>query len=304
MTRRGRRSWTLGTILLVFLVFLVGAAALPLRAQTGYSVRSDGNDKQDDYLYSIDLKTGLAVPIGATGFEDVEGLAFDRKCEALFGVDDVTDRLLTCDTATGACKQVGNLGVDITDTGLAFADAFTLYMSTDAPKNPTRFYKVNRITGKATLIGDQGQEVTGLAAGPDGIFGLGGDGRDNLVRIDLETGAATPVGPLGTIKASDGGLDFDADGVLWGVEDAGLRNPGRIFTVDTSTGQAAVVATVHLEDGTKLGGFEGLAVDDGVCTALAGPATAVNVPTVSEWGLAALAALLTVTGLFVLRRMR
>ena len=301
MTRRGRRSWTFGTILLVF---LVGAAALPLRAQTGYSVRSDGNDKQDDYLYSIDLKTGLAAPIGATGVEDVEGLAFDRKCETLFGVDDVTDRLLTCDIATGACRQVGNLGVDVTDTGLAFADAFTLYMSTDAPKNPARFYQVSPITGKATLIGDQGQEVTGLAASSDGIFGLGGDGRDNLVRIDPATGAATPVGPLGPIKASDGGLDFDSDGVLWGVEDAGLRNPSRIFTVDTSTGQATTVATVHLENGTQLGGFEGLAVDDGVCTALAGPATAVNVPTVGEWGLAALAALLTATGLFALRRMR
>jgi hypothetical protein len=297
MTRRG---WTLGTILLVFLE----GASLPLLAQTGYSVRSDGNDKQDDYLYSIDLKTGLATPIGPTGFEDVEGLAFDRNCEALFGVDDVTDRLLTCDIATGACKQVGNLGVDITDTGLAFTDEFTLYMSTDAPKNPTRFYQVNKVTGKATLIGDQGQEVTGLAAGPEGIFGLGGDGRDNLVKIDPKTGAATPIGPLGPIKASDGGLDFDADGVLWGVEDAGLRNPSRTFTVDPETGQAIVVATIHLDDGTRLGGFEGLAVENGVCAALAGPATVLDVPTVGEWGLAALAALLTVTGLFVLRRMR
>src|SRR5215213_12293 len=59
MRRRGRCSWTLGTILLV----LLEGAALPLLAQTGYSVRSDGNDKQDDYLYSIDLKTGLAAPI-------------------------------------------------------------------------------------------------------------------------------------------------------------------------------------------------------------------------------------------------
>jgi hypothetical protein len=216
----------------------------------------------------------------------------------------VTDRLLTCDIATGACKQVGNLGVDITDTGLAFTDEFTLYMSTDAPKNPTRFYQVNKVTGKATLIGDQGQEVTGLAAGPEGIFGLGGDGRDNLVKIDPKTGAATPIGPLGPIKASDGGLDFDADGVLWGVEDAGLRNPSRTFTVDPETGQAIVVATIHLDDGTRLGGFEGLAVENGVCAALAGPATVLDVPTVGEWGLAALAALLTVTGLFVLRRMR
>ncbi|HYU32533.1 MAG TPA: hypothetical protein VEW48_10250 [Thermoanaerobaculia bacterium] len=296
MKRRGRPSWTLGLILL--------AGALPLTAQTGYSVRSDGNDKQDDYLYSIDMRTGVATPIGPTGYEDVEGLAFDRKCETLFGVDDVTDRLLACDIATGGCKQVGNLGVDITDTGLAFADDDMLYMSTDAPKNPTRFFQVNRFTGAATPIGDQGQEVTGLAAGPKGIFGLGGDGTDDLVQIDPATGKATRIGSLGSIAPSDGGLDFDADGVLWGIEDAGLRNPSRTFTVDTATGQATVVATVHLANGTKLGGFEGLAVGNGVCASLVGPQTVLEVPAVGGGGLAALAVLITGAGLFVLRRMR
>jgi hypothetical protein len=289
-------SWTLGSILL--------AGALPLAAQTAYSVRSDGNDNRDDYLYSIDLPTGKVTPIGPTGFEDVEGLAFDRNCEILYAVDDVTDRLLTCNLETGACRQVGNLGMDVTDTGLAFANEFTLFMSTDAPKNPARFYEVNRFTGKARLVGTQGQEVTGLAGGPDGLFGLGGDGTNDLVRIDPETGAATAIGPLGSVSPSDGGLDIDAAGVLWGIEDAGLRNPGRLFTVDTTTGQATVVATTHLEDGAELGGFEGLAIQNGVCDALAGAPTVLAVPTLSQWGLAALAALVTGAALFLLRRMR
>lgn len=289
-------SWTLGSILL--------AGALPLAAQTAFSVRSDGNDNRDDYLYSIDLQTGVATPIGPTGFEDVEGLAFDRGCETLYAVDDVTDRLLTCDTTTGACRQVGNLGVDVTDTGLAFADEHTLFMSTDAPKNPARFYEVNRFTGKATAVGNQGQEVTGLAAGPDGIFGLGGDGTDNLVRIDPATGAATRIGSLGAVLPSDGGLDIDAEGVLWGIEDAGLRNPSRLFTVDTATGHATVVATVRLNNNTQLGGFEGLAIANGVCDSLAGTQTVLAIPTVGEWGLAALAALLTGAALFLIRRMR
>ena len=294
MARRGTLSWTLGLILL--------AGVSPLLAQTAFSVRSDGDDNRDDYLYSIDLATGEATPIGPTGFEDVESLAFDRNCETLFAVDDVTDRLLTCDITTGDCTQVGNLGVDIIDTGLAFADDLSLFMSTDAPKNPTRFFKVSRFTGVATPVGNQGQEVTGLAAGPAGIFGLGGDGRDNLVRIDPETGAATPVGNLGTVSPRDGGLDFTADGVLWGIEDAGFRDPSRIFTVDLETGAATVVATVHLENGTELGGFEGLAIEDGVCATLAGQATVLEVPTLGEWGLALLTALLTGAGLFLLRR--
>jgi hypothetical protein len=280
------------------------AGVLPLAAQTGYSIRSDGNDRQDDFLFAIDLKTGVATPIGPTGFEDVEGLTFDRACKNLFGVDDVTDRLLSCDTETGACHQVGNLGVDITDTGLAYGSDLQLYMSTDAPKNPTLLYRIDPATGAATAVGDQGQEVTGLAANTTGIFGLGGDGRNNLVRINPVTGAATSIGPLKAVAPRDGGLDFDADGVLWGIEDSGLRNASRIFTVDPETGTATVVATVHLENGTALGGFESLAVKEGVCSVVFQGSAPQAIPAAGGWGLAALAFLLTGTGLFVLRRMR
>jgi len=280
------------------------AGALPLAAQTGYSVRSDGNDGLDDYLFSIDLQTGLATPIGPTGFEDVEGLAFDPTCQSLFAVDDVTDRLLTCDTETGACTMVGGLGVNITDTGLAFAADGTLYMSTDAPKSPTNFYRVDPLTGAATRVGDQRQEVTGLAAGPPGLFGLGGDGTDDLVRIDPATGAATRIGSLGTISPSDGGLDFDADDVLWGVEDSGMRYPSRVFKVDITTGRATVVATAHLEDGTQLSGFEGLAIENGICSVVTGgqQPPLLEVPAVGGWGLAALAALIVGAALFLLLR--
>jgi hypothetical protein len=297
MTRRSRCLSTLGAILLAGGL----AGSLPLAAQTAWSVRSDGNDNRDDYLYSIDLKTGVATPIGPTGFEDVEGLAFDLDCETLLAVDDVTDRLLNCRTGSGECKQVGNLGVDVTDTGLAFTDPFKLYMSTDAPR---RLYKLNPFTGVAALIGDQGQEVTGLAGSPDGLFGLGGDGTNDLVRIDPQTGRATRIGLLGTVSPRDGGLDFDGEGVLWGIEDAGLRNPSRIFTVDPATGAATVVATVHLENGTQLGGFEGLAIAGGSCALLGSAQRTIEIPALDGWGLAALAALLTGAGLFVLRRMR
>lgn len=296
MNRRGTCSRMLGVLLL--------AGALPLAAQTGYSVRSDGNDSQDDVLFAIDLKTGEATPIGPTGFEDVEGLTFDRACRTLFGVDDVTDRLLSCDIQTGACQQVGNLGVDITDTGLAFGSDLQLYMSTDAPKNPALLYRVNMGDGTATPVGDQGQEITGLAANMTGLYGLGGDGRNNLVRINPANGEVTPIGPLKTVEPRDGGLDFDADGVLWGIEDGGLRNPSRIFTVDPETGAATVVATIHLEDGTDLVGFEGLAVKDGICSVVVQGGAAEPIPALSGWGLAALAALVTGTGLFVIRRMR
>src|SRR4026209_136048 len=120
------------------LLLLALTTAVPSFAAigTGYSVRADGNQKRS----RIDLATGVATPLGATGFDGIEGLAFDPGCKKLYGVDDVKDRLVTCDPKTGACTPVGSLGLDVTDTGLAFASNGSLFMSTDAPKNPLRFF--------------------------------------------------------------------------------------------------------------------------------------------------------------------
>ncbi|HYG61677.1 MAG TPA: DUF4394 domain-containing protein [Thermoanaerobaculia bacterium] len=290
--------------LVVLLVALAPAPATPQSAPTapmGYSVQSDSNT---DVLYAINLATGAAAPLGPTGFGDVESLAFNPDCSTLYAVDDVKDRLITCSTATGACTAVGALGVDVTDTGLAFTSNGGLFMSTDAPKNPSNFYRLDPATGRATLIGVQGQEVTGLAANRNGLFGLGGDGRNNLVRIDPRTGRATQVGSLGAVATPDGGIDFDARGVLYGITDGGStpNSPSQIFTVNPVTGAAQVVANVT-SGGQTINGFEGLAIDDGICSVLIPKAAAIDAPTASEWALGSLAIALAFAGVFVLRRL-
>lgn len=213
-----------------------------MAAPIGLSVQSDG----DDQLYRIDLATGAAVAVGAVGFSDVEGLTFDPVSGVLYGVDDATDQLITINTVTGAGTAVGGLGVAIVDMGLTFDNAGNLYMSTDSPGT---FYSINKVTGAATAIGAQGQQVTGLASGGGVIFGLGGDGTDNLVTINTTTGVATSVGSLGISGINDGGIDF-AGSTLWGIEDG-----GRIFTINTTTGAGTLVATT-------LTGFEGLAIQN------------------------------------------
>jgi hypothetical protein len=270
---------------------LLGAATAP--AQTGLSVRSDGSTSpDDDYLFSIDLATGAATPIGPTGFEDVESLAFGPECLTLYAVDDVTRQLLTCDTATGACTAVGPLGVPLLDSGLAWANDGHLYLSTDAPA-PATLYRVDPATGAATPVGAQGQPVTGLAADLSTIYGLGGDRTNNLTTLNPFDGFALPVGNLGlgSPDVRDGGLDFDASGTLWGIEDN-----GRIFTVDPATGAATQVATTLL-------GFEGLAIADGICTLFNGTPEAepTEVPAAGGWALLLLALGLASAGLLLLR---
>jgi hypothetical protein len=287
-----------GTLLL----FLVLAAAPSLAAVgTGYSVQSDGSQK----LYKIDLATGVATPLGASGFDGIEGLAFDPGCTKLYGVDDVKDRLVTCDRQTGGCTTVGSLGVDITDTGLSFAADGRLFMSTDAPKNPLRFFVLDPKTGAAAWIGNQGTEVTGLAGNMFGLYGLGGDGKDNLVTVDPGTGVASSIGKLGTVTLQDGGLDFDRDGTLYGIDDIGPGSgkPSQLFKIDVQTGKATLVATLKDPSGKPINGFEGLAIDGGMCAVRGfGEAVAIDMPALDAWGFGLLAAGLAAAALFVLRR--
>lgn len=285
---------------LALLLFVSTAA----QAGVGYSIRSDGDQK----LYRIDLKTGVTTPVGSaksSGFEGIEGLAFSPGCQTLYGVDDVKDRLVTCNRTTGACETVGSLGVDVTDTGLAFANDGNLYMSTDAPKDPIRFFRLDPGTGNATWLGDPGVEITGLAANPLAIYGLGGDGKDVLVQADPATGGAVTIGPLETVTLQDGGLDFDRDGTLYGLNDLGPGSgkASQIFRIDLATGKATVVAVTKDPSGKALSGFEGLAIDQGMCAVPGfGSAVAVDAPALGSLGMAILALGLMAAALFVLRR--
>jgi hypothetical protein len=227
-------------------------------AVIGYSVDSDYRNR----LWRIDLNTGVATLVGPTGFTDIESLSFSST-GVLYGISDMSERLVRCSLSSGACSAVGALGVTFKDTGLAFDNSGRLWMSTDEPGPPQMFFRVNPNTGAGTAIGIQGQKVTGLAFGGGVLYGLGGDYKDNLVTIDRSTGAATPVGLLGTVTLIDGGIDFDASGVLWGISDPSDDDetiPSQTFTIDTTNGAATVVATVTDEGGGPLYGFESLAI--------------------------------------------
>lgn len=249
--------------------FVAGAMAQVLcsvavtGATTGFSVRSDG----DDQLHGIVLETGVATPIGPTGFADIEGLAFAPD-GTLFGVDDATDQLVRIDPASGAATAVGPLGFEVFDVGLAFDTSGALWMTTDLP---AVLYRIDPATGAATEVGPQGRRVTGLAATCGGLVGLGGDGADDFVTIDRLTGVATSIAPLTHVTTfDDAGLDVDASGTLWGVSDAALG--GEVFTIDPTSGLDTLVAAITVA-GVAATGFEGLAIAPPPLAAVGPPQT-------------------------------
>ncbi|MCH8807380.1 MAG: PEP-CTERM sorting domain-containing protein [Planctomycetes bacterium] len=198
----------------------------------GFSVRFG-----EDQLYSINLNTGASTPIGPVGHGVVLGLSFQPGTGTLYGVDGDTGTLITIDTTTGAGTVIGPLGIGTNfGAGLTFDASGNLYLAYEGGEN---FFSVNPSTGAASLIGNMGQSVAGLAALQGTVYGFADTPDHNLVTINTETGAATTVGPLNwPVRISYGGISFDGSGTLWGVFDNGTA------TINTTTGTATGIANL------------------------------------------------------------
>ncbi len=261
--------------LLLLLLLLTGSG--PLLAQTyAYSVNSRGNlavDTQVNALYRIDLATGDTDYIGWTGFIDIEGLAFSPE-GTLFGASDNDNTLVRISTESGQAAAVNNrrnnlevpIG-EVLDSGLAFTCEGELLMVSDRKQS---LYRINTEQPALELVGqvgDLGAPITAISVWGDRVIGLGQglDGNDredspNLYEIDIQTGQAQMIGPLGDAASpyANAGLAFDETGTLWAVTDrlfgANINTPSEILRIDPVTGTAEKVADADIV------GFESLAI--------------------------------------------
>lgn len=114
--------------------------------------------------------------------------------------------------------------------GACLAIAGSAYgQSAYAVDNNEDLYNVNLATGNATLIGNTGFFLEGLALSPTNQL-YGTDSSGNLVSVNLATGAGTLVGNtgLGNIE----GLDF-AGSLLWATD---FNAPASFNELNLSTG--------------------------------------------------------------------
>lgn len=295
------------------LAFLTLACSSAL-AQSGLVVNSDDPSTRDfDSLHRVTLATGQPIKIGEARpgtndapYLDIEGLAMN-DAGLVYGIDDATKTLLRLDKMTGQTLPVdgrdGNTGLPRTsalDFGLTFDCSGQLYASSDTRRT---LYRLNPNTGVATVVGAEGAlgvPITALAARGNMVYGIGSDGAENLYSIDVATGVAKLIGPLGAgLRFSDAGLDFDADGVLWGIADmtngSPTGEPSVIFKINPATGAAERIATT-------LAGIESLAIASPVCINGTPQVTPPAISTLSTAGLAIMAMLLGLIGVLVLRR--
>ena len=268
------------------------ALTAPAAAQTAYSV-----DRDTDDLYEIDLSTGNATSLGATGFNNIEALAFDPTGKVLYGVDEDNGELLKCDLADGSCAAVGSTGLsDADDTGLGFTCDGRLWMVAVIGL-AYQLHEVDPTTGNASLVGDLDQNLSSLAIRrgdsicPSGVFGLD-ESNPDLWCVDLSTGALSLIGATDDLSSNgDPAIEFDGAGVLWAIEDN--DSPPGIFTINPATG-----ADTYTGNDLPSNEFESLAIPS-LPQLCGGP---LAIPAASGWGLSALAFLLVAAGVLILRR--
>ena len=149
----------------------------------------DGARNNPATLYRLDPRDGSVLEtVGATGFDDVVGLAFHPLTGELYGLSGPkgTAELIRIDKETGQGTAIGPHGLAPSDfNGLPDA-----------------------------------------SFAPSGLLYAWDEGPDDLAVIDLSTGAGADVGDCGVATASTG-LAIDRFGVAWIQENGRLRQVDR-----------------------------------------------------------------------------
>jgi hypothetical protein len=121
------------------------------------------SSSDNDYLYEINPENGEQEQIGPFGSSVLYmiGMAFDEY-GVLYGWDLGSDALWTIDTETGEATKVGSLGINLNYAGDGdfHRESDTLYITGYSGSRGTGIHKVDKTTGKATLLCNLDVDIT------------------------------------------------------------------------------------------------------------------------------------------------
>jgi IPTL-CTERM motif len=259
-------------------------------------------------LYSIDPGTGAATMIGPVGFERCGGMDFSADgnlfatCERADGSN--TPVLVRIDPATGEGTEVGPTGMSGSVGDISFRNSDGVLYAYNASNNPGhKIFTVDPQTGLATLVGE-----TGLAfAGGNGMtFDLADTlfqsqitvgPESDLNIINQSTGVATFVTQISVSNPPPDNFRFSAldaeplTGQIFGIANTGSGGSGPLYlaTLDTDSGIVTVI-------GQTADCMDALAFEPERQPQIS------NIPSLSEWGLIIMSAVLLAGSLLALKR--
>ena len=302
----GFRYLILALIVSAFVSGVSQAEQIILGAATGDQFAGESPSS----LYRINPANGDTILVGPIGFNGVTGLALLPDGRLVGSANADTDSkiavLIEIDMDTGAGSLIGTLGDDNTpgecgrmpDLALNSASG-QLYGYADACNgNIEGLFMINPDNADATSIGPSGFNGGGnglaILPGTSDIFATPID-ASGLVTLDPATGAGTVIpASVGNVPNRINAMDFNPEtGVLYGSfmdvnNTVGLGAANYLVTISTSDGSTQLV-------GQTVPGLDAIVFVEGTI-----PVT--SIPTLSEWGLIAMAGLLGVICLLVIRR--
>jgi hypothetical protein len=206
-------------------------------------------------LYIINpANGGMVTDVGALNDAfgvnyGITGLAFNPFTGLLYGstgnsVAATAAKLVSINPATGLVTVIGsfnagNVGNPSTMSDLAFDPSTGTLYGVGSIGGP-QLYRINPLTGQATVIGNTGLTSTtggGLAISSAGLF-HGTPTASRFGTYNPLTGAytdiANPNKPVGGAYAA---LDYDENGVLYGLNlGSGSPPPSHLVTINPATG--------------------------------------------------------------------
>ncbi|MEO1584314.1 MAG: GC-type dockerin domain-anchored protein [Planctomycetota bacterium] len=226
------------------------AAALPVIYATGQlfipgdpslpSTEPDHYDRFENYIYAIDIQTGIAtavspaivtdLPSGLAGTPsgDLLGFASGFAAGIPFGQPVQVDPDSASLTNIGPDIGLRSAAFDVTAAGSSYILPF------DSEDNTQRVHAIDVATGSAMPIGSAGAIgdaidvargtplgtaepfVISLGSVGNMLYGVDGD-TNSLVAIDSATGAVSVVGVIGAVGTTNGG-GYSAFSALTGVD--------------------------------------------------------------------------------------
>lgn len=293
--------------ILAILVFLGGAA----QAQVLYGISHEGPNGPST-LHIIDQNSGAVSTIGPVGFERCGGMSFDAlgnlfaTCERSDGSD--TTVLVQIDISTGAGTEVGAAGNCDNWTDVSFRNSDNELFASGFRCGPPGYQltTISTGTGLSTIVGPLNNLHCcggGLAYSvEDTLYFLDGEDPDEppastLYTVNQDTGDATVTtnvtyppglnrGPRSNAMAFNQGTGVLYLSVVHGGGNIGPPRENFLGILNIDTGVATIL-------GPTANGLDAIAFT---------PVITRNVPTLSEWGLIAMAGVLGLIGLIAIRR--
>lgn len=249
------RNWCFHVVALAWVV--TGASDA-----SGAQLVAAGRQGDNAQLYDLNLATGATSNPRPADVRVFTGIAYVPS-EGLYGVSLIDDnRLYRVDPATGGVTPVGATGLSIVEGDLVYHAATDSLLGINYPG---QFFRVDRSTGTATVLGTTpppstgGRELSGLAFDAAGTLyaldtGEGGPtGVDRLLTLNPNNGQVlTEIPVIGPNLHFAAGIAFHPDtGTLYVAEGGPTEEtrPYNLFTLNPSTGALTLVGPLGVPGG-------------------------------------------------------